>query len=95
MQVKFTQTAHQDIIDSYLYGLTHFGAAQAEQYESDLRHVIGLIADTPELAHERSEYRPAVRIHHFAKHYIVYRIEDDYILIIRLLRDEVDLSRHL
>ena len=46
-------------------------------------------------ASERREYTPAVRVHHHAKHYIVYLIEDDHILIVRVLRDEMDLTNHL
>ena len=95
MQVRFSQAAEADIIDSYLYGLVNFGQAQAERYEANLKKVVGLIADNPRMARERTEYRPSVRIHHHGKHYVVYRIEDDHVLVIRLLRDDVDLTRHL
>ena len=54
-----------------------------------------IIADNPRIAPERMEYMPPVRIHHHAKHYIVYLVEDDHILIVRLLRDEMDLTKHL
>jgi len=95
MDVRFTKQADDDVIDSYLYGFLNFGQEQADRYEQSLRHVIGLIAENPRIAHERSEYRPPVRIHHHGKHYIVYLIEADHILIVRVLRDEVDLTRHL
>lgn len=95
MKVRFTTQAENDIIDSYLYGLTHFGQAQADQYEKDLQATISLLSDSPFLAVERPEYHPAVRIHHHNKHYIIYRLEDDYLLVIRVLRDEVDLDAQL
>ena len=95
MKVRFTRQADDDIIESYLYGLRTFGQVQAERYEQDLRHVIGLIADHPRMAVERHDYRPPVRIHHHARHYIVYLIEGDHVLVIRILRDDVDLTRHL
>ena len=50
MQVRFSQAAEADIIDSYLYGLVNFGQAQAERYEADLKKVVGLIADNPRMA---------------------------------------------
>ena len=53
------------------------------------------MADNPRIANERLEYTPPVRIHHHAKHNIIYLIEEDHILIVRLLRDEVDLTKHL
>ena len=95
MDVKFSVQADEDIIDCYLYGFLNFGKAQAESYEQGLRHTISLIAENPKIARERSGYAKPVRIHHHAKHYIVYRIETEHILIVRVLRDEVDLPRHL
>lgn len=95
MKVSFTARAEADIIDSYLYGLRTFGPQQAARYEQDLRHVIGLIADNPRLAAERPEFHPPVRIHHHAKHYIVYLVAPDRVLIVRILRDDMDLTRHL
>ena len=95
MKVRFTAQADADIIDSYLYGVRSFGRGQADRYEQSLRRAIGIIADNPRIAPERPEYAPPVRIHHHAKHYIVYLIEDDHILIVRVLRDEVDIVRHL
>lgn len=95
MDVRFTKQADDGIIDGYLYGFQNFGKEQADRYEQSLRHVIGLNTENPRIAHERPEYRPPVRIHHHGKHYIVYLIETDHILIVRVLRDEVDLTRHL
>lgn len=95
MKVKFTARADADLIDCYLYGFSNFGRKQAARYEQDLRHAVKLIADNPRIASERREYTPPVRVHHHAKHYIVYLIEDDHILIVRVLRDEMDLARHL
>ena len=95
MRVRFTQQADADIIDSYLYGIVKFGRTQADRYERGLRQVIDIIADNPRIAAERLEYDPPVRIHHHAKHRIIYLIEDTHVLIVRVLRDEVDLARTL
>jgi len=95
MKVRFTQKADADIIDSYVYGFVNFGRERADRYEKDLRQVIDIIADNPRLAAERLEYDPPVRIHHHAKHHIIYLIEDTNNLIVRVLRDEVDLARTL
>lgn len=95
MKVRFTLQAETDIIDTYLYGFETFGAAQAERYELALRRTIDIIADNPRIAAERPEYDPPVRIHHHARHYIVYLVREDHILVVRVLRDEMDLARHL
>ena len=73
----------------------NFGREQADRYEQSLRQVIDIIADNPRIAAERLEYDPPVRVHHHAKHQIIYLIEDTRIFIVRILRDEVDLARTL
>jgi toxin ParE1/3/4 len=78
-----------------MFGLLEFGQIQADQYEQSLRNVIDIIAENPRIASERREYFPPVRVHHHAKHYIIYSIEMEPILISRILRDEADLARHL
>ena len=95
MKAKFTTQAEIDIIESYVYGALTFGRDQAEGYEQDLRHAIGLIADNPRMAAERPEYEPPVRVHHHARHFIIYLVEEDGVLIVRVLRDSMDLTRHL
>ncbi len=95
MKVRFTTQAETDIIDSYLYGFRNFGQNQADQYEQGLRDAINIISDHPRIASERLEYATPVRVHHHAKHYIIYLIEDNHILIVRILRDETDLTKHL
>jgi toxin ParE1/3/4 len=95
MKVRFTAQADADIIDCYLYGYVNFGRDQVERYEQGLRHAIDVIADNPRIAAERQEYTPPVRVHHHAKHFISYLIEDTHVLIVRVLRDAVDLTKHL
>jgi toxin ParE1/3/4 len=73
----------------------NFGPEQADRYEKSLRQAIDVIAGNPSLAAERREYDPPVRVHHHAKHYIIYLVEAAHILIVRVLRDEVDLTKHL
>lgn len=95
MEIRFSNQADIDLIDSYLYGFTNFGPVQADRYERSLRHAMGLIAENPRLAAEVKEFRPAVRIHHVGKHFIIYMIRRDHILIVRILPEEVDIRQHL
>jgi len=39
----------------------------------------------PEMARERSEFSPPIRIHLSAEHLIIYRIESDHLAILRVL----------
>lgn len=84
MRIELTNAAEQDIIELYLYGLIEFGEQQADAYEAMIRHVLDLIAGNPAIANERPEYSPPVRVHYTGKHCIVYRIVDDYVLVLRI-----------
>jgi len=85
MTYKLSRKADGDIIDLYVTGVRDFGVAQAEKYHADLERIFDLIAFNPELARERLEIDPPVRIHPHGAHVIVYRIvENGDVLILRV-----------
>lgn len=44
----------------------------------------------PTLARERTEFTPPVRVHVHDQHLVVYRVEGDHIVILRLLGGRQD-----
>lgn len=48
------------------------------------------ISRMPEIARQRTEFTPPVRLHPSAQHVIVYRIRDDHIEIMRVLGGKQD-----
>ena len=95
MNYKLSKEADNDLLDLYLYGFKNFGEAQAEKYYFELEDCINLLTETPLICRERTEFTPAVRIHHHGKHLLIYLIQTDHILIVRILHDSMDLQRHL
>jgi len=97
MAYKLTEIAQDQLINSYVYGYLNFGENQAERYQQEIRECFDLLSDNPRIAHVREGYRQPLRIHHHAKHYIAYLLKDDSsdILIVAILRDSVDLVKHL
>ncbi len=51
------------------------------------------LAENPFVSNERYEFDPPVRIHPHGKHLIVYTVEGNFILIVRVLHQRMDLSR--
>lgn len=49
----------------------------------------------PEMAAERRDFRPPVRIYHYEKHLIIYVINDSGILIVRVLHQSMDVPAQL
>lgn len=95
MTYKFTKDAERDLIELYVFGNRHFGEKQADQYFSELENCFQLLCEAPLICRERTEFNPPIRIHNHGSHIIIYKIQIDKILIIRILRDNMDIERHL
>lgn len=84
-EYRLTQAAQTDLEDIWLYTLEHWSVEQADRYIDSLEDTFSRLLFMPEMARDRPEFDPPVRIHPSTKHLIVYRIEDDYLNILRVL----------
>lgn len=95
MAYKLSAQAEQDFYDIYAEGAARFGVAQAEKYQAGLLHTLSLIADNPQMARERSEITPPVRIHPYQAHLIIYMVRSAEIFVLRLPRGSRDWEKLL
>ncbi len=95
MAYKLTPEAENDLIEIYGHSFRNFGETQAEEYFLELGNCFEVLSNTPLICRERIEFTPPVRIHHHGRHLVIYVIQDDRILIIRILHDGMDVKRHL
>jgi toxin ParE1/3/4 len=91
----FTKKAETDLIEIYRYSFLNYGERQADFYIEALKQKCRFLADNPLLYRERDEFTTPVRIHHHKKHLIVYTLERDHIVIIRLLHERMDVGQKL
>lgn len=82
-------------MEVYLYGYQNFGQSKAESYYAEIHRTFLFLADNPLASPERVEFIPPVRIHAHGKHLIIYTIEDDFVLIVRVLHHRMDVEMHL
>ena len=94
-KVYKTAEAENDLTDIWVYTLQTWDIIQADKYIDELADTFEFLASNPLIYPERHEFMPPVRIHHHGRHLIVYIVENDHILIVRVLHDRVDLERHL
>jgi toxin ParE1/3/4 len=87
--------AEQDLLDIWLHTFTERGERQADAYLDDLSEVISLLAEQPQIARERTEFSPPVRIHPHAHHLIVYIANSGGVNIVRVLHESMDVDEHL
>ena len=95
MAYKLTSEAQKDLIHIYVYGSQNFGETQAEFYFSELENCFQILSETPLICRERIEFTPPVRIHPHGRHLVIYLIQNDQTLIIRILHDSMDIQQHL
>ncbi len=95
MPYKLTLEAKNDLTDIYVHGFLKFGEAQAEKYFAELEDCFAVLGNAPLIYRKRTEFTPPIRIHHRGRHLVIYMIQDDRILIIRIHHDSMDVKRHL
>ena len=90
MTYRISGAADADIVSLYAESVSQFGLKQADQYHDALFDVFELLATNPKMARERPEFARPYRIHRFQSHVIVYQIEGDNLMIIRVRHGRED-----
>ncbi|WP_083542339.1 type II toxin-antitoxin system RelE/ParE family toxin [Kribbia dieselivorans] len=110
-QVRLTQSAQADIVDILAWSHEHFGAGAGLRYEALIAAALRDVADSagglggtprPELGKDvyswhlrRSRDRSLAGPVHRPRHFLVYRLDQDLVVIGRVLHDAMELHRHL
>ncbi len=87
--------AEADLSDIWHYGAANWGIEQADRYADGLFSLFDLLSDFPEMARERDEFSPPVRIHPNGVHLVIYRIDGQGIEITRILHVHQNLTAYL
>ena len=82
---RLTPKAIADLEAIWLYTTAQWSAEQADQYVDELEQIFNTFAAMPEMARERREFSPPVRIHPHRQHLVIYREASDTVEIIRVL----------
>ena len=90
MSYTLSSKAEDDVVSIFVEGAREFGIDQAQAYHLSLSNVFELLSKNPELAQQRFEINPPVRIYPFQSHLIVYLIDDSDILVIRVRHQKED-----
>ncbi len=87
--------AQADLSEIWRHGAANWGVEQADRYADGLFAVFDLLADFPEMARERRELTPPVRIHPTGAHLVIYRVEGPDVEITRILHAAQNLTAYL
>ena len=82
---RLTPAAQNDLADIWLYTAQQCSVTQADRYTDILEDTLERLLFMPDMARERPEFDPPVRIHPSADHLIIYHIEKDHLSVLRIL----------
>lgn len=94
-KIELTLEAERDLIDIYLYGIEHFGHAQAERYAETPNRKIAVAADNTSFGTDYGFVRDGLRRYECVAHAIYYSTTAGGILVLRILHCRMDPGQHL
>ena len=101
--VRLGRQAEQDYVEILQWTIKTFGEGQASTYAETMSRAIEALADGPDVlgARARDDIEPGIWTLHVARqgcagrHFVVFRVAEPDIDVLRLLHDSMDLPRHL
>lgn len=95
MAFRVTPRAGQDIVALYEHGTLTYGLAAATTYAEGLREVFMFLSEFPRATRERDEVSPPVRIYPYRSHLVAYRIEDEDVVVVRVVHQRSEWTEEL
>lgn len=77
--------AEADLLAIWDHTATRWGTAKAEDYLSGLGQLFALLSEHPEIARERKDLRPPVRLHPYQSHLVIFTCNDQALEVIRIV----------
>lgn len=101
--VRLGYQAEQDYVEILQWTTKTFGESQASTYAETMALAIAALENGPDVlgAGARDDIQPGIRTLHVARlgragrHFVVFRVSESTIDVLRLLHDRMDLPRHL
>ena len=90
-----SQKADYDILYIARTSVQQWGLARAERYILSLHEAFERLAEFPDMGRNADEIRPGYLQMESASHAIFYRKTETGILIVRVLHERMDFTRHL
>lgn len=84
-EYRLTQRADDDLVDLFVFGLDHFGEAQARRYQTGLERCFSLLAGNPGLGRRADRVSQGLRRHEYETHVIFYVETRDGVLIVAVI----------
>lgn len=85
VEYRLSPAALNDLDAIWDYTARTWSVGQAETYIRGLAVDMDLLVQHPGIARERTEIRPPVRLYRSGSHLIIYRIEEEWLQVLRIV----------
>ena len=89
-RIAIRDAAIADLDAMYWQGVALWGGRQARVYLEALESLFELLAEQPEIARQRGEFDPPVRIYPFRSHVVIYRADTAELDILRVVHGKTN-----
>lgn len=95
LRLGVSEPATNDLRGIQAYTLAQWGSAQATAYEESLHGALEMLLTRPGLGRARDDIRSGLRSYPVASHVILYRVDGDTLIVLRILHQRMDIVRAL
>ena len=92
---RFSRSAEGDLLSIGEHTLRTWGAVQVARYLDELEVCCQRLAENPALGRRCDDFRPGLRRLEHGQHVVLYREDDDGVLVSRILHQRMDFEQHL
>jgi len=92
---KLTRKADEDLGEIWDYTEMAWGVEQAEKYLRSIEACLIELAWGKKHGHVRQDIREGRFSYNVGKHVVIYRIDNEGIIVLRVLHGSMDIPRHL
>jgi len=95
MRVEISNDAKLDLSEAESFSRERWGVERTRRYMAELRSRMKLLRRDYTLGTRRLDVNESARSVRAGRHVIFYRVDDDRVLVTRVLHDARDAPRHL
>lgn len=92
---KLSNKSIEDFEHIYEYTYLNFGENKADTYTNDIEKCLLLLSHSPQIGRSLDNIKKGIYRHDHENHSIFYRIESNFIFIIRILHQQMNPVLHL
>lgn len=90
LQLELLPLARQDLAGIWDFSAGRWSTSQADRYLAEIRQALGTLCEMPQIARERTELQPPVRLYPVRSHLIAFLLQGERLIVVRVLHARAD-----